>query len=133
RQYQLRKDEFNQAIHEVLEQGNFILSPQVQEQEEKIAGYVGMKHCLTVSSGTDSLLIALMALGIGPGDAVITTPFTWISTAEVIAQAGATPLFVDIAPETYKIDIAKLAAAITEKTRAIIPVSLFGQMPDYQA
>ncbi len=130
-QYQQYKKEIDQAIHKVLDSGLYILGPQVKELEQKLAEYVGVKHCLTVSSGTDSLQIALMAMGVGPGDEVITVPFTWISTAEVIALVGATPIFVDIEPHTYNIDIAKMEAAITPKTKAIIPVSLFGQMPDY--
>ena len=131
KQYQLYKEEINKAIHEVLEQGNFILGKQVRELEETLENYVGVKHCITVSSGTTSLMIALMALGIGPGDEVITVPFTWISTAEVISLLGATPVFVDIEPETYNIAIDQIESAITDKTKAIMPVSLFGQMPDY--
>jgi UDP-2-acetamido-2-deoxy-ribo-hexuluronate aminotransferase len=133
KQYQLYKNEIDQAIHEVLDQGNFILGEQVQKVEKQLADYVGVKHCITCASGTDTLMIALMAWGIGPGDEVITVPFTWISTAEVISLVGATPVFVDIDPKTYNIDIEKMKAAITPKTKAIIPVSLFGQMPDYQA
>lgn len=131
KQYQLHKEEINAAIQEVLDEGQYILGPQVAELEKQLAEYVGVKHCLTVSSGTDSLQIALMALGIGPGDEVITVPFTFISTAEVISLVGATPVFVDIEPDTYNIDIDQLEAAITPKTKAIMPVSLFGQMPDF--
>jgi UDP-2-acetamido-2-deoxy-ribo-hexuluronate aminotransferase len=131
KQYSLLKDEIDAAIHEVLDNGQYILGPQVQELESKLADYVGVKHCLTVSSGTDSLQIALMAMGIGPGDEVITVPFTFISSAEVISLVGATPVFVDIEPDTYNIDISKLEAAITPRTKAIMPVSLFGQMPDF--
>lgn len=132
-QYKLYKEEIDEAIAQVLEQGNFILGSQVKELETILAEYVGVKHCITVSSGTDSLMIALMALNIGPGDEVITVPFTWISTAEVISLVGATPVFVDIEPETFNIAIDQIEDAITERTKAIMPVSLFGQMPDYTA
>lgn len=131
KQYQLYKKAIFQEIEKVLESGHFILGPQVKEIEQILADYVGIKHCLAVSSGTDSLQIALMALNIGPGDEVITVPFTFISSAEVISLVGATPVFVDIEPDTYNIDIEKLEAAITPRTKAIIPVSLFGQMPDF--
>lgn len=132
-QYKLYKTEIDLAIKETLNKGVFIMGPQIKILEEALANYVGVKHCISVSSGTDSLLIALMALGIGPGDEVITVPFTWISSVEVIGLAGATPVFVDIEPETYNIDISKIEAAITPRTKAIIPVNLFGQLPDYQA
>lgn len=132
-QYGLYKKEIDHAIQEVLNSGSFIMGPQIKALESQLAQYVGVKHCITVSSGTDSLLIALMALGIGPGDEVITVPFTWISSTEVIALAGATPVFVDIDPDTYNIDISQIEAAITPKTKAILPVSLFGQMPDFTA
>ena len=131
KQYSLHKEEINAAIQEVLDGGQYILGPHVSKLESQLAEYVGVKHCLTVSSGTDSLQIALMALEIGPGDEVITVPFTFISSAEVISLVGATPVFVDIEPDTYNIDIDKLEAAITPKTKAIMPVSLFGQMPDF--
>ncbi len=131
KQYQSYKQEIDDAIASVLEKGNFILGEEVQTLEEELAKFVGVKHCLTVSSGTDSLLIALMALEIGPGDEVITTPFTFFATAEVIALVGAKPVFVDIEPDTYNIDIDQIESAITHKTKAIMPVSLFGQMPDY--
>ena len=103
------------------------------ELEQKLADYTGSKHCITVSSGTDSLLIALMALGVGAGDEVITVPYTWISTAEVVALLGAKPVFVDIRPDTWNMDETHLEAAITEKTKAIIPVSIYGQCPDMDA
>lgn len=130
-QYRLYKKEIDTAIHEVLDAGNFILGKQVDEIEGILAKFVGVKHGITVASGTDSLMIALMALGVGPGDEVITVPYTWISTAEVIKLVGAKVVFVDIEPKTYNIDIAQMEKAITSRTKAIMPVSLFGQMPDY--
>jgi UDP-2-acetamido-2-deoxy-ribo-hexuluronate aminotransferase len=133
KQYRLYQQEINQAIQEVLSSGCFIMGPQVKILENALAAFVGVKHCIAVSSGTDSLQIALMALGIGPGDEVITVPFTWISSTEVIALVGATPVFVDIDPETYNIDATQIEAAITPKTKAILPVNLFGQMADYDA
>lgn len=132
-QYSLYKTEIDQAIKEVLDQGCFIMGPHIKKLEAILSEYVGTTHCITVSSGTDSLQIALMALEIGPGDEVITVPFTWISSTEVIGLVGATPVFVDIDPLTYNIDISQIEQAITSKTKAILPVSLFGQMPDYQA
>ncbi|CCB84965.1 pleiotropic regulatory protein [Parachlamydia acanthamoebae UV-7] len=133
KQYQLYKKEIDLAIHEVLDQGNFIMGEQVRTLESTLAQYTNTKHCITVSSGTDSLQIALMALGVGFGDEVITVPFTWISSTEVIGLVGATPVFVDIEDRTYNIDVEQLEKAITPKTKAILPVSLFGQMPDYTA
>lgn len=132
-QYNLYKTEIDKGIQSVLDSGAFIMGPQVKALETALAQYVGVKHCIGCSSGTDTLLIALMALGIGPGDEVITVPFTWISSTEVIALAGATPVFVDIEPDTYNIDVTKIEAAITPRTKAILPVNLFGQMPDYTA
>lgn len=130
-QYRLYKQEIDQAIQEVLDHGRFIMGPQIKTLENCLADFVGIKHCIAVSSGTDSLQIALMALGIGPGDEVITVPFTWISSSEVISLVGATPVFVDIEPESFNIDISKIEQAITPRTKAILPVNLFGQMPDY--
>ena len=118
-------------IDSVLEHGRYIMGPEVGELEGKLAEYVGVKHAITTASGTDSLEIALRALDIGPGDEVITVPFTWISTAEVIAQVGAKPVFIDIEPTTFNMDVRLLEDAITPQTKAIMPVSLFGQMPDY--
>lgn len=132
-QYRLHKKEIDKGMQEVLDQGCFIMGPQIKTLEAALAQYVGVKHAITVSSGTDSLQIALMALGIGPGDEVITVPFTWISSTEVIGLVGATPVFVDIEADTYNIDISKIEAAITPRTKAILPISLFGQMPDYDA
>lgn len=133
KQYQLYKNEIDAAIHTVLDQGCYILGPQVESLENRLAEYVGVKHALGISNGTDSLKIALMALGIGPGDEVITTAFTWVSTVEVIALIGATPVFVDIDPQTFCIDVTQIEKAITPRTKALMPVSLFGQMPDYTA
>lgn len=131
--HQLMGDKINARIQKVMAHGQFILGPEVREVEEKLAQYTGSKHCLTVSSGTDSLLIALMALGIEAGDEVITVPYTWISTAEVISLLGAKPVFVDIRPDTWNIDETLLEAAITDKTKAIMPVSIYGQCPDMDA
>lgn len=118
-------------IHRVLHHGQYIMGQEVKELEEKLAAYVGTKHCITASSGTDTLLIAMMALGIKPGDEVITTPFTFIATGEMIALLGAIPVFVDIDPRTYNIDPNKIEAVITHKTKAIMPVSLYGQCADF--
>lgn len=132
-QYLAYQKAIDEKMATVLKHGHFIMGPEVAELEHVLADYVGVKHCLTVSSGTHSLEIALRALDIGPGDEVITVPFTWISTAEVIGLVGATPVFVDIDPVTYCMDVTQLEAAITPKTKAILPVSLFGQMPDLEA
>lgn len=132
-QYRLYKKEIDKSIQDVLDQGCFIMGPPIKTLEATLAEYVGVKYAIGVSSGTDSLQIALMALGIGPGDEVITVPFTWISSTEVIGLVGATPVFVDIEADTYNMDISQLEAAITPRTKAILPVSLFGQMPDYVA
>lgn len=119
-------------IQSVLEHGQFIMGPEIAELESALADYVGVPHCITVASGTQSLEIALRGLDIGPGDEVITVPFTWISSAEVIRLVGATCVFVDIEHETFCIDVDQVAGAITPRTKAIIPVSLFGQMPDLE-
>ncbi|MFO1496848.1 MAG: DegT/DnrJ/EryC1/StrS family aminotransferase [Verrucomicrobiota bacterium] len=131
-QYRKYQKDIDNRLHRVLEHGHFIMGPEVVELEEALAKYVGVKHCITVASGTDSLEIALRALHIGPGDEVITVPFTWISSAEVIALVGAKPVFVDIEPATYNLDPAKLESTISPRTKAIMPVSLFGQMPDLE-
>ena len=128
--HKLIGDKINARIQKVMDHGQFILGPEVLELEQKLAEYTGSKHCVSVSSGTDSLLIALMALGVGAGDEVITVPYTWISTAEVIALLGAKPVFVDIRPDTWNMDETQVEAAITDKTKAIMPVSIYGQCPD---
>jgi UDP-2-acetamido-2-deoxy-ribo-hexuluronate aminotransferase len=122
-----------ERMDRVLEHGQYILGPEVAELEEKLAEFVGVQHCLGVSSGTGALLVALMALEIGPGDEVITVPYTWISTAEMIALVGATPVFVDIQPDTWNMDPAQLEGAITERTKAILPVGIYGQTADMTA
>ena len=132
-QYQKHKAEIDRRMAAVLEHGQFIMGPEIAELEKALAEYVGVKHCLSVASGTASLEIALRALDIGPGDEVITVPFTWISSAEVIGLVGAKPVFVDIEAASYNINVALLEKAITPRTKAIMPVSLFGQMPDYTA
>ena len=131
--HKLIGDKINARIQEVMNHGQFILGPEVREVEQKLAEYTGSKHCITVSSGTDSLLIALMALGVGVGNEVITVPYTWISTAEVIALLGAKPVFVDIRQDTWNMDETLLEAAITDNTKAIMPVSIYGQCPDMDA
>jgi UDP-2-acetamido-2-deoxy-ribo-hexuluronate aminotransferase len=132
-QQRVLRPQIARNIHRVLSHGQYIMGPEVRELEEKLSAYVGVKHCITASSGTDTLLIAMMALGIGPGDEVITTPFTFVATGEMIALLGAKPVFVDIDPKTYNIDPRLIEAAITPKTRAIMPVSLYGQCADMDA
>jgi len=129
-QYARHKLEIDRRIQRVLDHGQYIMGSEVQELETALAAYAGAKHCITVSSGTEALLMSLMALDIKPGDEVITTAFTFVATAEVIALLGAVPVFVDIEPDTCNIDPNLIEAAITGKTRAIIPVSLYGQVPD---
>lgn len=130
-QYQRLKKDIDAGIQRVLEHGQYILGPEVAELEEKLAFYVGAKYCITVANGTDALQIAQMALGIGPGDEVITPSFTYIATAETVALLGARPVYVDVDPRTYNLDPALLEAALTPRTKAIIPVSLYGQCADF--
>lgn len=131
-QYEAYRRDIDARMNAVLQHGHFIMGPEVAELEGKLADYVGARHCISVSSGTHSLEIALRALGVGPGDEVITVPFTWISSAEVILLVGAKPVFVDICLSDYNIDVDKIEAAITPNTKVIMPVSLFGQMPNYE-
>lgn len=132
-QYLAMKDEIDRGILETLEKCQFILGPNVSAFEEEAAHYLGAKHAVAVASGTDALHLALVAAGIGPGDEVITTPFTFIATAEAIRYVGAKPVFVDIDPQTFNIDPVKIRAAVTSSTRAVIPVHLFGQPADMEA
>jgi UDP-2-acetamido-2-deoxy-ribo-hexuluronate aminotransferase len=129
-QYRALEQQIKARLDAVLESGQYILGQEVRELEGQLAAYTGAKHCLTVASGTEALLIALMALGVKAGDEVITTPFTFVATAEVIALLGATPVFVDIQEDIYGLDPALLEAAITPQTKAIMPVSLYGQVAD---
>ena len=130
-QYRSLKADIDFRIRTVLEHGQYILGPEVTELESRLAARTGSKHCIGCTSGTDALLLAMMALGIGPDDEVITAPFTFFATGEMIALLGALPVFVDIDPETYNIDPAKIEAAITPRTKAIMPVSLYGQCADF--
>ena len=129
-QYAALREQIDARIRTVLEHAQFVLGPEVTELEERLAAYTGAKHCITCASGTEALLIALLALDIQRGDEVITTPFTFVATAEMIALIGAKPVFVDIEPDTCNIDASLVEAAITPHTRAIMPVSLYGQPAD---
>ncbi len=132
-QYQRLKADIDAGIQRVLDHGQYILGPEVAELEEKLAAYTGAKYCISVANGTDALQIALMALGVGPGDEVITPGFTYIATAETVALLRAKPVYVDVDARTYNLDPKLLEAAITPATRAIIPVSLYGQCADFDA
>jgi len=132
-QYQLYKEEIDSAIQKVLDNSNYIMGQEVRELEENLCNFTGAKNAITCSSGTDALLLAMMALDIKPGDEIITTPFTFIATAETIALLGAIPVFVDIDEKTYNIDPSKIEEKITPKTKAIIAVSLYGQPCDIDA
>ena len=129
-QYKKLRKTINARIQMVLDHGQYIMGPEVFELEQKLAAYTGANHCISVSSGTDALLISLMAIGIKPGDEVITTPFSFIATAEVIVLLGAKPVFVDIEPDTCNINASLIEAKITVRTKAIMPVSLYGQPAD---
>lgn len=129
-QYQALKRQLQVRIEEVLEHGQYIMGPEVKELEEKLAEFTGAKHCITCASGTEALLISLMALGIKPGDEIITTPFTFVAAVEVIVLLGAKPVFVDVEADTGNIDASLVEAVITPQTKAIIPVSLYGQPAD---
>ncbi len=124
------KSELDRRISDVLKHGKYIMGPEVYELEDSLQTYAGAKYCITTASGTEALLISLLALGIGPGDEVITTPFTFISTVETIVRVGAKPIFVDIEADVFNIDSKKIEAQITERTKAIVPVSLYGQPAD---
>lgn len=132
-QYQRLKAEIDAELAGVLESAHFILGPNVQAFEREAAEYLGVKHAIGCASGTDALHLALLAAGIGPGDEVITPAFTFIATAEAIRYVGATPVFVDIRPDTFNLDVDQVAAAISERTRALLPVHLFGQPADMPA
>ena len=132
-QYAALKADINARMQAVLDHGQYIMGPEVAELEAALAQRVGVPHCITVSSGTEALLISLMALNLQPGDEVVTTPFTFAATAEVIVLLGGVPVFVDVEPDTGLIDVRQIEAAITPRTRAIMPVSLYGQMADMKA
>jgi UDP-2-acetamido-2-deoxy-ribo-hexuluronate aminotransferase len=129
-QYAALRPQIDAAIQRVLDHGQYILGPEVAELEQRLAAFTGSRHCITVASGTEALLIALMALDLQPGDEVITTPFTFAATAETIVLAGCKPVFVDIEPDTCNLDVAQLRAKIGPRTRAVMPVSLYGQVAD---
>jgi len=129
-QYAALRTSIEARIHRVLEHGQYILGPEVAEMEAALSRYTGARHCISVASGTEALLISLMALDLQPGDEVITSPFTFVATAEMIVLLGAKPVFVDIEPDTCNIDATKIEAEITPRTRAIMPVSLYGQCAD---
>lgn len=133
RQYTTIQAEVSDAVLKVLASGGYIGGPLVEGFEQQFASYIGVSNCVACNSGTDALYLALRALGIGPGDEVITTPFTFFSTAGTISAVGATPVFVDIDARTFNLDVSQLATAITDKTKAIIPVHLFGQPADMTA
>lgn len=129
-QYQSLKPQIQARIDAVLEHGQYIMGPEVKELEDMLTAFTGAKHCITCASGTEALLMSLMALGIGPEDEIITTPFTFVATAEVIVLLGAKPVFVDIEPDTCNINASLIEAKITSNTKAIMPVSLYGQPAD---
>ncbi len=129
-QYQALRGSIDRRIENVLLHGQYILGPEVRELEQRLQEFTSARHCITVASGTDALLMALMALDVKPGDEVLTTPFTFVATVEAIVLRGASAVFVDVEPDTANIDATKLEAAITRRTRAIIPVSLYGQPAD---
>jgi UDP-2-acetamido-2-deoxy-ribo-hexuluronate aminotransferase len=129
-QYAALKTSIDARIQRVLDHGQYIMGPEVKELEAALAAFTGARHCITVASGTEALLIALMALDLQPGDEVITTPFTFAATAETIVLAGLKPVFVDVEPDTANIDVSLIEAKVTAKTKAIMPVSLYGQVAD---
>ena len=129
-QYDTIRGDIAAALERVLESQHFILGPEVEALEREIAAYSGVRHAVGVSSGTDAILLALMALGVGPGDEVVTTPYTFIATCSCIARLGARAVFVDVEPRSYNLDVSRVEAAISPRTKAIMPVHLFGQMAD---
>jgi UDP-2-acetamido-2-deoxy-ribo-hexuluronate aminotransferase len=129
-QYAALREPINARIQRVLDHGQYVMGPEIAELEQRLAALTGAKHCITVASGTEALLIALMALGVKAGDEVVTTPFTFVATAEMITLLGARPVFVDVEEDTANIDVAKIEAAITSRTKTIMPVSLYGQPAD---
>jgi len=132
-QYAALRCEIQARMQRVLDHGQYIMGPEVKELEDRLAGFVGTRHCISVASGTEALLIAMMGLGIGRGDEVITTPFTFAATAEMIVLLGATPVFVDVEADTCNVDASRIEAAITPRTKALMPVSLYGQVADMAA
>jgi UDP-2-acetamido-2-deoxy-ribo-hexuluronate aminotransferase len=132
-QYAALRERIGERIQRVLDHGQYIMGPEVAELEAALAAFVGVRHCIGVASGTEALLIALMAQGIGPGDEVITSPFTFAATGETIVLLGATPVFVDVEPDTCNLDASRVEAAITPRTKALVPVSLYGQCADMDA
>ena len=129
-QYAALRSRIDERMQRVLDHGQYIMGPEVEELEDQLAAFVGTRHCITVASGTEALLIAMMALGLQPGDEVITTPFTFAATAEMIVLLGAKPVFVDVEADTCNIDATLIEAAVTPRTKAIMPVSLYGQVTD---
>ena len=127
------RTEIDARIARVLEHGKYILGPEVAELEEALTAFTGVRHCISCANGTDALQVALMAVGVGPGDEVITPSFSYIATAETVAVLGATPVYVDVLADDFLMDPTRLEAAITPRTKAIIPVSLYGQPADFDA
>ena len=131
-QYAALRQSIHERMQRVLDHGQYIMGPEVKEMEDKLAAFVGTRHCISVASGTEALLIAMMSLGLKPQDEVITTPFSFAATAEMIVLLGATPVFVDVEADTCNLDASRIEAAITPRTRALMPVSLYGQVADMQ-
>lgn len=127
------RERIDQRLSAVLDHGRYVLGPEVDELEEKLAAFAGARHCISCANGTDALVLALMALGLGPGDEVIVPAFSFIATAESVRLVGATPVFVDIEPQTHNLDVQAIDGAVTPQTRAIMAVSLYGQCPDFEA